>query len=87
MTDMNNDHYQYLPISREKQEKIDRYKREVAGLEKIPIRCPRCHVTTDMVYADATGHKDIRCWKCKYVFVTSLPYFRTLRRKNCRNRW
>ena len=74
----NQDHYSYLIISKEKQAKMARYEREVAGLEKIPIYCPRCKAKVDMVYADATGHKDIRCWKCKLPFVTSLPYFRTL---------
>ena len=80
------DHYQYLSISPEKKKKLEQYRREVEGMEKIPIRCPRCGVIVDMVYVDATGHKDIKCWKCKYPFITRLPRFRTLR-KDYRSRW
>lgn len=73
------DYYKNIPISPENLEKLKRYRSEVAGLEKLPIRCPRCNAIVDMVYVDASGHKDIRCWKCKYLFITSLPYFRTVK--------
>ena len=78
--------YRRYRMSLEKQKKVEKYRNEVAGLEKIPIRCPSCGTIADMVYADAYGHKDIRCWKCKYVFVTSLPYFRTVKDGYFRNR-
>ena len=82
----NQNHYSYIPISRKNQEKMNRYQDEVVGLEKIPIYCPRCKTKVDMVYVDATGHKDIKCWKCKLLFVTSLPRFRTMK-KDWRTRW
>lgn len=81
------DNYEYLLISQEKQKKLEQYRKEVAGLDKVPIRCPRCGVIVDMVYVDATGHKDIKCWKCKYPFITRLPYFRTLKKRDRKQRW
>ena len=64
-------------ISAENQAKLEQHEREVFGLEEIPLYCPRCHALSDKVYSDATGHKSVKCWKCKYTFVTSLPYFRS----------
>ena len=73
------DHYQDIRISPANLEKLKRYRAEVAGLSKVPIICPRCGKVADRVYADATGHKDIRCYYCKMEFISGLPQFRSVR--------
>ena len=75
------EYYENIPISPENLEKMMKNRQDVAGLERVPIWCPRCKKVADRVYIDATGHKDIRCYDCKLEFVTTLPQVRTIRMK------
>ena len=73
--------FEGIQISAENLAKMKRYREAVAGLEEVPIVCPRCRRVADRVYTDATGHKNIRCFYCKLEFVTSLPQFYSIRTK------
>lgn len=68
-----------IRISPENLAKMKRYREAVAGLEEVPIICPRCNRVADRVFADTTGHKNIRCFYCKLEFVSSLPQFYSIR--------
>ena len=51
-------------------------KKEVEGLEKRTLRSPICGFRIEEVYADGTGHEDVKCQKCKLEAAINLAYFR-----------
>ena len=63
-------------ISPENQEKLARSRQEVEGLSLRPIACPRCGFTVGKVFSDASGHRLIKCPKCKLEAVINVAYFR-----------
>ncbi|HPE96068.1 MAG TPA: hypothetical protein PLT66_08395 [Bacillota bacterium] len=65
------------PPAPEKQEKLDLSAREVVGLTKRDVHCPKCEFVVDRVYSDAVGHKDVKCQKCKFEGPINISYFRS----------
>ncbi|MGI5888371.1 MAG: hypothetical protein ACOX6J_03205 [Oscillospiraceae bacterium] len=63
--------------SEEDRRKMEAYELELKKRGESWIRCPYCgNERADMVSADASGYKRVKCWKCRRVFVTRLPRFR-----------
>ncbi|WP_409969655.1 hypothetical protein RFF05_07015 [Bengtsoniella intestinalis] len=49
---------------------------EVKNLSLRTVRCPLCNFPIDRVYQDSTGHKHVKCRKCKFEGAINLAYFR-----------
>ena len=56
---------------------------EVEEMEKRDLKCPICGFRIQGVYADRTGHVEIKCRKCKYEGPVNLAYFRRQKRHCC----
>lgn len=51
-------------------------RQEVEGLEKKDLKCPICGFRIIGVYADRSGHAEVKCNKCKFEGPLNLAYFR-----------
>lgn len=49
---------------------------EVESMEKRNLNCPICGFRIIGVYADRTGHAEVKCRKCKFEGPINLAYFR-----------
>lgn len=58
-------------------EKLKISKAEVATLTKRDILCPNCNFRISTVFADARGHMQVKCKKCKNEYILNFAYFRT----------
>lgn len=58
-------------------EKLKISKAEVATLTKRDILCPNCNFRISTVFADASGHMQVKCKKCKNEYILNFAYFRT----------
>lgn len=58
-------------------EKLEISKAEVATLTKRDILCPNCNFRISTVFADARGHMQVKCKKCKNEYILNFAYFRT----------
>ena len=56
---------------------------EVEEMEKRDLKCPICGFRIEGVYADRTGHAEVKCRKCKYEGPVNLAYFRRQKRHCC----
>ena len=56
---------------------------EVSGMEERDLKCPICGFRVKGVYADRTGHANIKCRKCKFSGPVNLAYFRRQKRHGC----
>lgn len=56
---------------------------EVSGMEEWDLKCPICGFRVEGVYADRTGHANIKCRKCKFSGPVNLAYFRRQKRHCC----
>ena len=56
---------------------------EVSGMEERDLKCPICGFRVEGVYADRTGHANIKCRKCKFSGPVNLAYFRRQKRHCC----
>lgn len=56
--------------------KIELSRLEVEGMEKRDLKCPICGFRIEGVYADRTGHAEVKCRKCKFEGPLNLSYFR-----------
>ena len=66
----------YNPPSQEVLRLLELSKREVEGIEKRTLKCPVCGFCVGYKYVNDTGHRDIRCDKCKLEATIGLAYFR-----------
>ena len=62
-------------------EKVQQSEKESEGLTKRAVRCPYCSFLLDYVFSDATGHREIRCPKCKSITIMNMAYFRTVKQR------
>lgn len=62
--------------SQEVIEKILLSRREVEGMQKRDLNCPICGFRIQGIYADRTGHAEVKCSKCKFEGPLNLSYFR-----------
>jgi len=69
------------PLSPEVSEKIRKSEAECDDLTLRDVHCPHCGFLLDQVYSDASGHRQIRCRKCKTVTIMNMAYFRRVKRK------
>ena len=60
--------------------KIELSRLEVEGMEKRDLKCPICGFRIEGVYADRTGHAEVKCRKCKFEGPLNLSYFRRQKR-------
>ncbi len=64
----------------------ERLRLSMAGLEGIvfrDIRCPYCGFLVAKMGSDVrSGHKQVRCGKCKESFVIDFRYFRTMKKRD-----
>ena len=58
-------------------EKLKISKAEVATLTKRDILCQNCNFRISTVFADARGHMQVKCKKCKNEYILNFAYFRT----------
>jgi len=56
---------------------------EVENMEKRDLKCPICGFRIQGVYADRTGHAEVKCSKCKFEGPLNLSYFRRQKRHAC----
>lgn len=56
--------------------KIELSRLEVEGMDKRDLKCPICGFRIEGVYADRTGHAEVKCRKCKFEGPLNLSYFR-----------
>ena len=63
--------------------KLERSLEEVEQMEKRDLKCPICGFRVEGVYADRTGHANIKCRKCKFSGPVNLAYFRRQKRHCC----
>lgn len=64
-------------MSNEIFKKLEISKAEVATLTKRDILCPNCNFRISTVFADASGHMQVKCKKCKNEYILNFAYFRT----------
>ncbi len=64
-------------MSNEIFKKLEISKAEVATLTKRDILCPNCNFRISTVFADARGHMQVKCKKCKNEYILNFAYFRT----------
>lgn len=69
-------HYERPEPPPENTHKLELSAKEVVGLTKRDVHCPKCDFVVDRVYSDAVGHKDAKCQKCKFEGPINLAYFR-----------
>ena len=69
------------PLSPEMREKVERSEKECEALTKREVRCPYCGFLMDYVYSDVSGHRQVKCRKCKRATIMNMAYFRRVRRK------
>ena len=51
---------------------------DLTGVSMREIRCPYCQFLMEKVGSDLrTGHKEVKCGKCKAEFVIDYRYFRS----------
>ena len=62
--------------SQETLDKILLSMREVEGMQKRDLKCPICGFRIEGVFADRTGHAEVKCRKCKFEGALNLAYFR-----------
>lgn len=55
-------------------------KLEVENMDKRDLRCPICGYRIVGLYADRTGHAEVKCQKCKFEGPVNLSYFRRQKR-------
>lgn len=67
--------------SPETMEKVRRSKQECEFLTKREVRCPHCGFLVDYVFSDVSGHREIKCRKCKRSTIMNMAYFRRVKRK------
>ncbi len=60
--------------------KIELSMKEVEGMEKRDLNCPICGFRIQGLYADRTGHAEVKCRKCKFEGPLNLAYFRRQKR-------
>lgn len=60
--------------------KIELSRREVEGMSKRDLKCPICGFRIQGIYADRTGHAEVKCRKCKFEGPLNLAYFRKQQR-------
>ena len=53
---------------------------EVEEMDKRDLKCPICGFRIEGVYADRTGHAEVKCRKCKFEGPVNLAYFRRQKR-------
>ncbi|MBQ3139928.1 MAG: hypothetical protein IJB68_10565 [Ruminococcus sp.] len=58
-------------------EKLEISKAEVATMTKRDMLCPNCNFRISTVFADARGHMQVKCKKCKNEYILNFAYFRT----------
>ena len=56
-------------------EKEELCRKEVEGMVKRALRCPRCGYAIMYVY-DCQGHFDIKCPRCNRISVLDTKYFK-----------
>ena len=56
--------------------KLELSRMEVESMEKRNLNCPICGFCILGVYADRTGHAEVKCRKCKFEGPINLAYFR-----------
>ena len=56
---------------------------EVEEMDKRDLKCPICGFRIEGVYADRTGHAEVKCRKCKFEGPVNLAYFRRQKRHCC----
>ena len=56
---------------------------EVEEMDKRDLKCPICGFRSEGVYADRTGHAEVKCRKCKFEGPVNLAYFRRQKRHCC----
>ncbi len=66
--------------SKEVLRKIELSMREVESMEKRDLNCPICGFRIQGMYADRSGHAEVKCRKCKFEGPLNLAYFRRQRR-------
>ena len=71
--------HRYGPPSSDILEKILLSQKEVEGMQKRDLRCPICGYRIQGVFADRTGHAEVKCRKCKFEGPLNLAYFRRQR--------
>ena len=71
----------YQP-SAETLEKLRLSRLEVENMSKRNLDCPICGFRIEGVYADCTGHPEVKCRKCKFEGPLNLAYFRRQRRRH-----
>ena len=62
---------------------IGKASRQIEEMEKRDLKCPICGFRIEGVYADRTGHAEVKCRKCKYEGPVNLAYFRRQKRHCC----
>ncbi len=55
--------------------KLELSRMEVESMEKRNFNCPICGFRILGVYADRTGHAEVKCRKCKFEGPINLAYF------------
>ena len=73
--------YLTKPLTPEIREKIRKSEAECDDLTLRDVHCPHCGYLLDRVYSDASGHRQIKCRKCKEITVMNMAYFRRVKRK------
>ena len=56
---------------------------EVEEMDKRDLKCPICGFRIEGVYADRTGHAEVKCRQCKFEGPVNLAYFRRQKRHGC----
>ena len=57
---------------------------EVEDMSPRDLRCPICGFRIQSVYADRSGHINVKCQKCKFIGTLNLAYFRRQKKhSNC----
>lgn len=73
--------HRFAQPSAEVMRKILLSRQEVEGLEKKDLKCPICGFRIIGVYADRSGHAEVKCSKCKFEGPLNLAYFRRQKHK------
>ena len=60
--------------------KIELSMQEAEKMEKRDLNCPICGFRIQGLYADRTGHAEVKCRKCKFEGPLNLAYFRRQKR-------
>lgn len=71
-------------LTQEVQQRLDMSESETSELTVRDLRCPNCKFLVDKLYSDISGHIQIKCPKCKNVYILNVAYFRTFGSKEPR---